>query len=427
MKPNGAHDVLAKRQCAEHRGRIPPQNTSSNWRDKPSLLLQIDVLRGETAMRCISLMRLRSLLLSVVLGGFVVPGLVSQQPKPPTLAAPTVRSGQDGIFEAFKTHPLVGLGDVHGFAQEEDFFAALVRDPRFAKDVGNVVVEFGDASEQETIDHYVAGEDVPYEQLRKVWADTAGWVPTVVFLGYMNFYAEVQAVNLTLPPPQHIHVWLGDPPVDWSMIKARADLPQPAERNEYPANLIKSVILAKKRKALIIYGAGHFFGHGSLRERIEQSYPGSLFVVTPYFGFTDKSCSAAFERTTRDWPDIALAFPVRGSALEEEIHAPGCHFVDASMLGFDKGVTEAQKAKAIAIEDDEASGIAGDAWLYLGPSAGLTESPMAADLYLDLAFRKEIGRRFQIVTGVPLPLSVENNPVSPRYMHPYGGTRSDAR
>jgi hypothetical protein len=361
------------------------------------------------------------------LGSFLIPGFSSQQPKPPTLPAPAVRSGQDGIFEAFKIHPLVGLGDVHGFAQEEDFFAKLIRDPRFAQDVGNVVVEFGDASEQETIDRYVAGEDVPYEQLRKVWADTAGWVPTVVFLGYMNFYAEVRAVNLTLPPTQRVHVWLGDPPVDWSKIKARADLPQPADRNEYPANLIKSKILGKQRKALIIYGVGHFLGHGSLRERIEQSYPGSLFVVTPYFGFTDKSCSETFERTTRDWPDVALAYPVRGRALEEAIHAPGCHFVDASMLGFDKGVTEAQKAKAIALEDDEASGVAGDAMLYLGPSAGLTESPMAPDLYLDLAFRKEIGRRFQIVTGVPLTYSVENNPASPRYMHPYGGIRSETR
>ena len=75
---------------------------------------------------------------------------------------------------------------------------------------------------QETIDRYVAGEDVPYERLRKVWADTVGWVPTVTALGYMNFYAEVRAVNLTLPPTQRIHVWLGDLPVDWSKVTTRS-------------------------------------------------------------------------------------------------------------------------------------------------------------------------------------------------------------
>src|SRR5690348_15600261 len=83
--------------------------------------------------------------------------------------SPTVRPGFDGIFEAFQTHPLVGLGETHRRAQEIDFYTALIRDPRFARDVGNVVVEFGGAAHQDIIDRYVAGEDVPYLELRKVW------------------------------------------------------------------------------------------------------------------------------------------------------------------------------------------------------------------------------------------------------------------
>jgi hypothetical protein len=156
-------------------------------------------------------MRSRSRFVLLVSFSLVTSGLVSQPAKPPT-----VTQAIDGIFGALQTHSLVGLGDYHGMAQEEDFYAALVRDPRFAKNVGNVVVEFGDASQQETIDRYVAGEDVPYAQLRKVWADTVGWFPTVTALGFMNFYAEVRSANLTLMPAQRIHVWLGDPPVDWS-------------------------------------------------------------------------------------------------------------------------------------------------------------------------------------------------------------------
>jgi hypothetical protein len=46
----------------------------------------------------------------------------------------------DGIFAAFATHPLVGIGEWHGLAQEADFYAALIRDPRFARDVGNIVL-----------------------------------------------------------------------------------------------------------------------------------------------------------------------------------------------------------------------------------------------------------------------------------------------
>lgn len=79
----------------------------------------------------------------------------------PTFAqsSPVVQPGFDGIFEAFRTHPLVGLGETHRRAQEIDFYTALIRDPRFARDVGNVVVEFGGAAHQDIIDRYVAGED----------------------------------------------------------------------------------------------------------------------------------------------------------------------------------------------------------------------------------------------------------------------------
>jgi hypothetical protein len=127
-----------------------------------------------------------------------------------TLPAPTVSPAIDGLLAAFEKHPLVALGDDHGSAQEEDFYAALIRDPRFAHEVGNVVVEFGGAAHQDTIDRYVQGEDVPYAELQKVWTDVVGWVPTVISLGYMNFYAQVRETNLKLPPELRIRVLLGN-------------------------------------------------------------------------------------------------------------------------------------------------------------------------------------------------------------------------
>lgn len=64
----------------------------------------------------------------------------------PTFATPhepKVTPAADGIFEAFKTHPLVGLGEWHGLAQMLDFYVVQLRDPRFAAEVGNIVVEIG--------------------------------------------------------------------------------------------------------------------------------------------------------------------------------------------------------------------------------------------------------------------------------------------
>jgi hypothetical protein len=373
-------------------------------------------------------MRTSHLFVATTFFCFAISQLVSQQAESATRPSPTVTSGKDGIFAAFQTHSVVGLGDVHGMGQEEDFFAQLIRDPRFAKDVGNVVVEFGDAAEQETIDHFVAGEDVPYQQLRRVWANTVGWFPTVTSMGYMNFFAEVRAVNFNLPSNQRIHVWLGDPPLDWSKVETRADLAHVADRNQYPANIIKFNLLAKNKKTLVIYGLGHMSGPGSLAMLVETSYPGSFFVITPYFGFVQKSCSEAFEQTLQAWPSPALATPVRNSKLQGELLQAGCHFLDDSDFHFSKAATDADKAAAMAESENKVSGLAGDALLYLGPSAILTQSPLSPDLYLDTDFRKEIGRRFQILTGEPMQWpTAADNPMSPRFVRAYSRTSSSAK
>ena len=71
----------------------------------------------------------------------------------------TAANAEDGIFKAFQTHQLVGIRDAHGWAQEEDFYSAVLRDPRFAREVGNVVLETGDAAHQNVVDRYVNGEN----------------------------------------------------------------------------------------------------------------------------------------------------------------------------------------------------------------------------------------------------------------------------
>jgi hypothetical protein len=86
------------------------------------------------------------------------------------------------IVDAFRTHRVVALSDAHGNEQAQAFLIQLVRDSRFAAAVDDVVVEFGSARYQDTIDRFVQGEDVPYDDLRRVWQDTtqpsaAGDVP----------------------------------------------------------------------------------------------------------------------------------------------------------------------------------------------------------------------------------------------------------
>jgi hypothetical protein len=358
------------------------------------------------------------LLLPTVLLG-QVPFAVGAAPKPssPSTQSLMVCSATDGVFAAFQSHPLVGLGDYHGVAQEEDFFTVLIRDKRFAKDVGNVVVEFGDAAQQNTLDRYLAGEDIPYAQLRRVWSDTVGWIPTVTGIGYINFYAQVRAVNLLLPPEHRIHVWLGDPPIDWSKVKTKEDFsPHVAKRDQYPAEIIKTQILDKNKKALVIYGTFHL-GYGSLREQVDSIRPDAFFVVTPHTGYEEGLCSSCFEQTARDWPQPALAISVGESSLEYELLAEGCSFLPSAAMGL-ANTTEAERAKVEADMEARVSGSRGDALLYMGPAASLTRAQESPDLYLDFEFRVEIDRRMLIETGSHLPL-LELSPVSPQYLHPY--------
>jgi hypothetical protein len=346
---------------------------------------------------------------------------LSQAPKPSAETSSTVVPAIDGVLAALRTSPLVGLSDYHALAEEEDFYVSLLSDPRFPKQVRNIVVEFGNASQQATIDRYVNGENVSYNDLRKVWGDTSyvGWFPTVTALGYLNFYAAVRATNLKLPVEDRIHVWLGGRPVDWSKISAKEDLSKVVggQADRYTADLIEEQILKKGGKAVVIYGTFHFFDNGGLGELIRQRHPEALFVITPYTGFEDGSCSDAFEHTLRGSPSPALA-EFRQSDLDQRIHTSGCHFVDGANFG---GMTESQKAQLRSEMDGHPSAIVGNALLYLGSARMLTKSPLSPDLYLDPEFRNENYRRAALFGGDPDPWpTVRDNPMSPRYLHTYG-------
>jgi hypothetical protein len=314
----------------------------------------------------------------------------------------------------------VALGDDHQSAQEADFYAALMRDPRFAREVGNVVVEFGGAAHQDIVDRYVQGENVPYAELQKIWTDVVGWIPTVTSLGHINFYAQVREVNLKLPPNERIRVWLGDPSIDWSKIKAHSDLlPFLDQRDQHAASVIEQEILSKKKKALIIYGGLHFYGSGSLVNLVEKNHPSAFFLVTMYSGFVSEPCIANFEQDTKAWPIPAMASPVRGTVLEKQMHAPGCDVVPRNSWRFNPAMTESQAAQAIQDNEDHLSGVAGNAVLYLGPAASLTASPINPNLYLDADYRKEVERHVQIIVGQGLSarFTAQGNPVAPRYIH----------
>jgi hypothetical protein len=324
---------------------------------------------------------------------------------------PAMARAMDGIFAGFRHHPLVALGDAHGLAQEQDFYAAILRDPRFARDVGNLVVEFGGAAQQKTIDRYVNGEDVPYAELRRVWTDVVGWVPTVTYQGLVNVYATVRAVNMKLPRNRRIKVWLGEPVIDWTKIKTPGDYRKGpgGQRDIHAAALIEREILAKKKKAMIIYGHWHLGRTpDSLRSIVEKNNPKAFFAVIPYTGYHEDACAARLEKSLGSVAPLLIT-PVRGTTWEKRIRQPGCNATDPAQVAG----TPVEKQRALAEYLETNFALSGDALLYFGPKATLVRSPTMMDMYLDADLRREMDRRYRIIMGKPLGdvNGVERNPV----------------
>jgi hypothetical protein len=330
----------------------------------------------------------------------------------------TVASAEDGIFQAFQTYPLVGIRDAHGWAQQEDFYSAVLRDPRFAREVGNIVLETGNAAYQDVVDRYVNGESVPYTELRKVWADTIGFSPTVFSIGFINIYATIRSINMNLPADQRIKVWLGDPPADWSRIKTKQDMKAPGDQREsYPAELITREILAKNKEALVIYGFDHlrlglFSDKQNLLARISAIHPGAFFIVSPYIGYATSDCAAAFERNIHNWPTPALITAFRGSSLEKDMARPGCGPEPRP-----SSMTESQFDQLMR----DYTGLTSDALLYLGPREQQVCSPASPDIYLDLDFRSELDRRRRIRSNKPVTgFTARENTATPKPFWPTG-------
>jgi len=78
--------------------------------------------------------------------------------------------------------------------------------------VRSIVVEFGSATEQSTLDRHIRGENVSRTQFEQVWKTT-----TQAANGirddpiYADFFAAVRDVNSKLPADARIRVFGGDP------------------------------------------------------------------------------------------------------------------------------------------------------------------------------------------------------------------------
>lgn len=97
----------------------------------------------------------------------------------------------------------------------------------------------------------------PRDQLRQIWENTT--VVTGVWTApmYEGMLREVRSLNGTLPPSKQVRVLLGDPPIDWSVVRGPADEDMNDWRDAHFAWVVDEQVMKKGRRALLWIGGAH--------------------------------------------------------------------------------------------------------------------------------------------------------------------------
>jgi hypothetical protein len=290
----------------------------------------------------------------------------------------------EAVLTAFESHRLVAIGEIHGLQEHHDALAELLTDPRLSQVVDDVVVEFGNAFYQTTMDRFTAGSPVDNADLRLLWRNTTQsplgtWDAPV----YEHFYRTIRAVNTSLPSRKKIRVLLGDPPIDWSRITSRDELITfLLQRDTHAATVVVREVLEKRRRALICYGAVHTL-HGSIIEQQTGERPYAIAPLVPLSG-DPGSLARRLSRyprftvipTSDTWLgsfDAGNVFPVASPSPSGEPTNRLCGIPLGSVI---------------------------DAGLYLGQPKDLTMSRENPAIYLDPAYWIELQRRNGLHGGI---------------------------
>jgi hypothetical protein len=317
----------------------------------------------------------------------------------PAGPGPAASSLADAVFEAFRTHQLVGIGDTEtagvqaAFQEHHDVLQTLLADPRLPEVVDDIVFEYGNALYQDLIDSFVLGDALVNDaDLRLVWrnncespANTED--PPVV----EQVYRRVRAVNWPLPPEKRVRLLAGDPPIDWSNIATAQQVEVFVEqRDTYPASVIEKEVLARGRRALIHYGSAHLT-HAvssaslppSLVSIVEKQTGVRVYSIADLVPFTGDPGGlgarlASYPRATvipaaGTWLAGIDAADVLGAVIEQPGKAP---------VGLYCGIPFGEVL---------------DAGLWLGQPSVLTQSVPNPATYLDPVYWAELQRRNAIM------------------------------
>lgn len=289
------------------------------------------------------------------------------------------------ILAAFDTYEVVAMPEAHDQKDLDDFILSLIRTPGFADKVNDIEVECGNSLYQAILDRYIGGEDVPFTEARKAWRNTTQ--PMCGTSGFFEqFFPLVRAINQKLAPAKRVRVLAGDPPIDWQQVKSPRDIRKFGSRNSTIASVMEKEVLARHRKALMLFGTFHLFhtSPGSAVAAYEKDYPNLTFVISDLNTFD--------MRLPVSWRFPSL-IPAKGTwlgALDLGHFYPAPISMDSECRVRNEFPKELQRPMADLV----------DAFLYLSPERLALKEQLPADIVLDSEYWAELKRR-ETLQGFP--------------------------
>jgi hypothetical protein len=325
----------------------------------------------------------------------------------PAQADPSPKNASAVVLQAFETHDIVMLGEIHNNKQEYEWLDSLVSNPEFADRVDDIVMEIGNSLYQNSVDRYIAGEAVPIEQVQRAWRSTLGLGPPPPI--YADLYKTVRETNMRRRGKHQMRVLCGDPYINWSKVKTKDDIgPFLGHRDQWYAQVVKDEVLAKHHRAFLIAGSNHFLRgpeHPNYIEPELRRAGARTFVMVAgtnaVKGYDD------LDHRFDSWLAPSIA-PLKGNWVGELPTIPvitgGTEHTDPS----------------VKLED------AADALLYLGPRDSLIEVSAPRDEVDGTAYGKELLRRMTLLGFEPfIPEMHSDQKEGAQFDRPEPGEPSD--
>ncbi len=199
--------------------------------------------------------------------------------------APSSKNAAAVVLQAFETHDIVMLGEIHWNKQEYEWLQSLIANPEFADRVDDVVMEFGNSLYQKSVDRHVAGEAFPIEEVQRAWRNTLGLGDPPPIYG--DLYTTVRETNMRRHSKHQMRVLCGDPYINWDKVRTKDDIgPFLGHRDQWYAHVVEDEVLGKHYRAFLIAGSAHFlrehgegYGEGYIEPELRRAGAKTFLIL----------------------------------------------------------------------------------------------------------------------------------------------------